>query len=74
MKSGKSTDSLMFSGKFYRFFAEIRRVTAGIALRVLGGLSPCSLADGNAPVGGHPGPKEKDNCGNDGQNNDGSNQ
>ena len=24
MKSGKSTDSLVFSGKFYRFFAEIR--------------------------------------------------
>ena len=26
MKSGKSTDSLMFLGKIYRFFAEIRRV------------------------------------------------
>ena len=25
-KSGKSTDSLTFSGKIYRFFAEIRRV------------------------------------------------
>ena len=24
MKSGKSTDSLMFLGKIYRFFAEIR--------------------------------------------------
>ena len=73
MKSGKSTDSLTFSGKSYRFFAEIRRLTAGIALRASGGLSPCSLADGNAPVSGHPGPEEIDHRGDDGQNNDGSN-
>ena len=29
MKSGKSTDSFMFSGKRYRFFAEIRRAADG---------------------------------------------
>ena len=73
MKSGKSTDSFTFSGKSYRFFAEIRHVTAGIALRVSGGLSPCSLADSNAPVGGHPGPEEIDYRGDDSQNNDGGN-
>ncbi len=56
-----------------RNFAEIRRVTAGIALRASGGLSPCSLADSNAPVGGHPGPEEIDHRGDDSQNNDGGN-
>ena len=40
----------------------------------VGRLSLCSLADGNAPVGGHPGPEEVENCGNDGQNDDGGNQ
>lgn len=57
-----------------RNFAEIRRVTAGIALSASGGLSPCSLADGNAPVSGHPGPEEIENCGDDGQNDNGGNQ
>ena len=36
-KSGKSTDSLMISGKSYRFFAEIRR-----AFGTLGALLVCS--------------------------------
>ena len=39
----------------------------------VGRLSPCSLADGNAPVGGHPGPEEIDHRGDDSQNNDGGN-
>ncbi len=56
-----------------RNFAEVRRVTADIALRASGGLSPCSLADSNAPVSGHPSPEEIDHCGDDGQNNDGGN-
>ncbi len=48
MKSANPQILLMFSGKRYRFFAEIRRGTSGIALRASGG---CRLqfSDGNAP-------------------------
>ena len=67
----KVTDSLQKSGAHWMAQLPTHRTTSRL----------CSyrwrtarLANRNAPVGGHPGPKEIENCGNDGQNDDGGNQ
>ena len=70
IQEAKGTDSLQKSGAHWIAQLPTHRTTSRL----------CSyrwrtarLANRNAPVGGHPGPEEIENCGNDGQNDDGGN-
>ena len=65
------TDSLQKSGAHWTAQLPTRRATSRLCSHRW---RTARLANRNAPVGGHPGPEEIENCGNDGQNDDGGNQ
>ena len=69
----KGTDSLQKSGAHWAAQLPAHQAASQLYSYRWHTARLCSLANRNAPVGGHPGPEEIENCGNDGQNDDGGN-